>query len=269
MRMTDVFAVERGSFTDLAALARFHYAGGAPGVPARILRAMDRVRGELIGVLVVSSPPLNGAWRERAWPHLFGDAGSGRMSRRDAATALNRHVRTISRVIVEPRRRSMGVGAMLVRTYLGDALTPLTETIAAMGRYTSLFERCGMRVVECARSTRDYRLIDALAHEGIAPIDLVDPERAVELMRRAFVRDEVDRWLNAARGTRGLLSTARVERSAVAGRSIIARPVVYVHGEPGEGAHERADSGRAGAGGDCLLRVGGGAAAHPARAPAA
>lgn len=128
----------------------------------------------------------------------------------------------------------MGVGAMLVRVYLERRLTALTETIASMGRYTSMFERCGMRRVECARPMRDYRLLDALEHCGRVALDLVDPERAGVVMREAFMREEVDRWLNAARGTRGARELSRVERAGIAGRALIARPVVYVHGDERE-----------------------------------
>lgn len=264
MRLTDCFAIERGSFADLRALARYHYAGSDPGVPAEILRAIDRTRGELAGVLVVSHPALNDAWRERAWPGAFerGDA-------RTRARAINALVRTISRVIVEPRRRSMGVGTMMVRAYLGAPLTALTETVASMGRYTSMFERSGMRIVECARAQRDYRLLDALAHARIAPIELLDPDRGAALMRDSFIREEVDRWLNAARGTRALLSSERAERAGAAGRAVIARPVVYVHGEAGGGSHEPAGSERAGADSDRVLCHRVGTPAHSARPPAA
>lgn len=236
------FHVERGTFGDVAALARFHYvsgrvsgrAGGGPGVPVRVLRAVDLVAGDVVGVLVVSCPALNDGWRERAWPRVFEGLDGRGLEGKARAAAINAHVRTISRVIVEPRRRSMGVGAMLVRVYLERRLTALTETIASMGRYTSMFERCGMRRVECARPMRDYRLLDALEHCGRVALDLVDPERAGVVMREAFMREEVDRWLNAARGTRGARELSRVERAGIAGRALIARPVVYVHGDERE-----------------------------------
>lgn len=264
MRLTDCFAIERGCWADLRALSRHHYAGSDPAVPVRILRAVDRARGELAGVLVVSHPALNDAWRERAWPGMF-----PRMDGRTRALAINSLVRTISRVIVEPRRRSMGVGTMLVRAYLDSPLTALTETIASMGRYTSMFERSGMRVVECARPQRDYRLLDALAHARVAPIELVDPERGAALMRDSFIREEVDRWLNAARGTRVLLSSSRSERAGEAGRAVIARPVVHVHGEAGGVSHEAARSERASTDSDRVLRHRVGTPAHPACPPAA
>lgn len=238
------FQVERGTIADVRALARFHYVSargngrqsGGPGVPVLVLRAMERMgeRRELVGVLVVSCPALNDGWRERAWPGVFGGLDGRGLVGRERAAAINAHVRTISRVVVEPRRRSMGVGSMLVRAYLGARLTALAETIAAMGRFTSVFERAGMRRVECARPMRDYRLLDALEYGGRMPLDLVDPERAAAVMREAFMREEVDRWLNAARGTRGGLELSRVERAGIAGRALIARPVVYVHGDERE-----------------------------------
>lgn len=223
------FRVERGGAADLRALERHHYASGSPAPPVRVLRAIDARTGGLVGVLWVSMPALNGAWRAIAWPDAFG----GLTARANAAT-LNRLVRTISRVIVDPRHRGAGVGAMLVRAYLAEPLTPCTETIASMGRYVPLFERCGMRAVEAPRPMRDWRLMDALDSAGLTAMDLADGERAAVTLRRSFVRIEIDRWLNSARATRGLRSAPRSERAASAARALLARPMVLVHGTPEE-----------------------------------
>ncbi len=82
-----------------------------------VLRAL--VEQQLAGVLVVSMPTLNGRWRHAAWPDVDWAAGG----RTAAARRLNLRVRTISRVIVEPRCRGMGVATKLVRSYLAGPLT--------------------------------------------------------------------------------------------------------------------------------------------------
>lgn len=221
------WVIEEGTLADLRAMSPFHYARSHPHAPVRVLRAVDRHGGSggLVGVLAVSRPVLNASWRATVWPAVFGGLGN-----REHALAINANLRTISRVIVEPRHRSMGVGSMLVRAYLTSRETVLTETIASMARYTSLFARCGMRRVECPRAARDERLLLALGAQGRAPFELVDPARARLLMRDASIRVAVDRWLNASRGTRAALAMGRVDRASIAGRGLIARPVVYVHG---------------------------------------
>ncbi|MBX3361462.1 MAG: hypothetical protein KF705_08505 [Phycisphaeraceae bacterium] len=241
------WVIEEGTLADLRAMSSFHYARSLPHAPVRVLRAVERRaglgggpgsgsgcgpgsgRGGLVGVLAVSRPVLNASWRATAWPGVFDGFGNS-----ERARAINAHLRTISRVIVEPRHRSMGVGSMLVRAYLASRETVLTETIASMARYTSLFARCGMRRVEFPRAARDERLLLALGARGRAPYELVDPARARLLMRDASIRVAVDRWLNASRGTRAALAMGRVDRASIAGRGLIARPVVYVHGDVSE-----------------------------------
>ena len=232
----DIPLIKHGTLEDLRTLERFHYASGRPAPPVLVLRATD-ARGGVAGVLAVSMPCLNGAWRERAWPGTFGvhDPGasdSRELDPRERARVLNATVRTISRVIVAPSARGTGIGVALVRAYLRRPLTRCTEAIASMGRASPLFLRAGMREVEVERATRDWRLIDALERAQIAPTDLAVEAMATVLMRRAFVRREVDRWLAGARGTRAVRGAPRRTRAMVAARAVIARPCVYVHGEP-------------------------------------
>jgi hypothetical protein len=60
---------------------------------------------------------------------------------------LNQALSTISRVVIHPKYRSIGLGARLVRETLPLAGTPYVETVAVMARYNPFFERAGMRKV--------------------------------------------------------------------------------------------------------------------------
>lgn len=215
--------IEPGTRADLRALEPFHYLRGEPGPVVRVLRAVEA--GETVGVVAVSMPPLNGAWRRVAWPGVFEG-----MPARERAAALNARVRTISRVIVEPRRRSEGIGAALVRAYLAEPLTAWTEAIASMGRFGALFERAGMRRVEMARPARDLRVLDALEARSFTPLDLLDARRALRVLRDPVAGVEVDRWLNAGRATRWARDASAAERGAIVAKALIARPVAYVRG---------------------------------------
>lgn len=216
--------IEPGERADVVAFDGMHYARGAPAPPVLVLRAVHRKMG-VVGVLSVSMPVLNGAWRDAAWPGLLSGA-----SARERAMALNAAVRTISRVVVDPRVRAVGIGVAMVRAYLAAPRTVRTEAIASMGRHVPLFERAGMRAIGVVRAMRDFRLVDALEHAGLTAIDLADEASAARAMRVRFVREEVDRWLNSARGTRGLLEAARVERARAAAQALIAPPRVYACG---------------------------------------
>lgn len=213
----DDIRFERGVADDYRALARFHYRQGPPATFELVLRAVDERAGELIGVLVVSRPILNGAWRALAWPGRFMG------ERRAQALALNREVRAISRLVVDPRWRGAGVGAALVRAYLAAPLTPCTEALAAMGRWCPVFERAGMRAIPLAPAARDVRLARRLRALGVSAADLVHPTR--DPTSRPGVRRALEAWAAGARGTRG---RGLSELRASAARAMTCRPLVFV-----------------------------------------
>lgn len=223
--------VREGDFDDYLALSRFHYRSGPPATRRRVLVA-DLPECARVGALVVSSPSLNADWRALAWPATF---GAGPRSRVAAAALVNRELRTISRVVVDPRFRGLSIGTSLVRAYLADPLTPGTEALAAMGEACRFFADAGMTEWRLGPSRRDARLLDALAGAGVRPHDLPLPSRAFrralaslgeEPLRRALLR-----WANDSRATRRALdgdpSTLTLFRLAC--RSVRERRFVYTH----------------------------------------
>jgi hypothetical protein len=229
--MPDPFIIVPGRAGDYEALARFHYRAGPPATCVRVLCAADRESGELIGVLTVSMPTLNGPWRAGVWPGLFS------VSKRETARRINANLRTISRVIIDPRFRALGVARRLVETYLGAPLTPLTEAVAAMGRFCPFFERAGMREVRGARSARDRRLGRVLREAGVRPHELIELTRSGRLVRRSpALRGALRTWANNSRATRRLACGGLTTVAALAGAALQSRPRVYV--APGwGGAH--------------------------------
>jgi GNAT superfamily N-acetyltransferase len=212
---------------DFRHLSRFHYRTSRPAAFVHILRAHDAdapLDAPPIGVLAVSMPTLNGRWRDLAWPGRY--AGP---DRRCAARRLNRELRCISRVIVDPRRRGCGVATALVRAYLHAPLTPATEAVAAMAACCPFFRRAGMTEYALAPSPRDARLADAIAAAGLAGRDPDDP--AVRRLltsgtRRArFIARELRHWADASRATRALLD-APVDQIARVAWSALAAPIV-------------------------------------------
>jgi predicted N-acetyltransferase YhbS len=57
---------------------------------------------------------------------------------------VNRHVRTISRVVVHPQFRGVGLASGLVRAICRAAPTRYVEAFAVMGRVHPFFEKGGM-----------------------------------------------------------------------------------------------------------------------------
>lgn len=205
--------IETGSRDDYERLRFAHYLPGPPATPVRYLRAVRS--GRLAGVLVVAMPTLNGSWREIAW---------GRPSQRDRsarAHELNRTLRTIARVIVDPRLRGLGVATALVRAYLKAPLTERTEAVATMGAVCPFFVRAGMTEAPVPVHPADARLADALDAAGIDAWQL--PAWAD---RDPFVARELGRWKRNRGAAVTRVPDARLASEAT--RRLLARPRAYV-----------------------------------------
>lgn len=187
---TPDLSIEPGTIADYHALSHHHYLGSRPATVRRILRCVRRTphASWLVGVLVVSAPTLNASWRQQAWPGRY-DRGP----KRERAGRLNTELACISRVIVEPRSRGLGVAAQLVHAYLADPITSATEAVAMMGAFSPFFARAGMTEYRLPTPPHDARLRDALAHARIRLTDLpgstADP----------FIAHELARWARHAR----------------------------------------------------------------------
>jgi len=216
---------ERGTWADYLSLRRFHYRAGRPATCVRVLRAIDTARGELAGVLVVSMPPLNAPWRRGVWGEAYDGAGP------DVAARVNRDIRTISRVIVDPRYRARGIARRLVAFYLNDPETRCTEAISAMGAFCPFFERAGMRATPIPPSRRTPRLAMALRRARLHPARAMDLAHASRVLkRRPVLAREVLAWANDSRATRGLVGrTDPALLLALGASSLVARGIAYTH----------------------------------------
>ncbi len=212
-------AIAPGTRADYAALARHHYRAGPPATFDRILRATHE--GRTVGVLVVSRPVLNARWRDGLWPGRFDGPDPRRRAER-----LNRELRCISRVIVDPRYRSLGLAAALVRAYLRAPLTPRTEAVAQMGAFSGFFRAAGMRSTPVPPSRRDAALLHVLRAARVQPWRLLDARfmRTLAPARKAAIDHSLRRCANDARGTRAL-TRAPLARLAAAAAAHVASPI--------------------------------------------
>jgi hypothetical protein len=139
------FRLSRGSVRDYDALAKFHYVAPRPATFAGIWAVRYRDGPHLhwrpIAVGVLSFTVPSSALRE-----LY--LGRHGRSRSENLWFANRHIRTISRVIVHPQFRAIGLSTLLVRTLCQRATTRYVEAFAAMGRVHPLFLKAGMTRVE-------------------------------------------------------------------------------------------------------------------------
>ncbi len=231
-----------GTPADYQTLAHFHYRAARPATIARILVARATGGREPIGVLVVSMPTLNAAWRTLAWPGAYADTGrhgplaaSARSPHRKRALAhaINRDLRCLSRLIVHPLHRARGVASALLRTYLAAPLTRRTECPSAMGVASPVFLRAGMREWTLPPARRDLALLDALRAADLATWMLADIDLALD---RIAAHPHLDRslriWANAHGPTRPLAGAPARVLIRAAAKHIIAPRRAYTASEP-------------------------------------
>lgn len=217
--------IETGTYKDYKSLAHHHYLGSDPATHTLILRATRHLNGSqriLAGILVVSMPTLNGSWRNRAWPGFFNSS-----SKSQNAKTINTHLRCISRVIVAPSSRGLGVATKLVREYLENPQTSSSEAIAAMGSVCPFLERAGMQSYEMIPSIDDLRLLDVLEHHNMTITDLVRSE----IDHRSHLGVELIRWGKRRKLISKDHHPSEILRNITLGAAcrLISKPRAYAH----------------------------------------
>jgi ABC-type lipoprotein export system ATPase subunit/GNAT superfamily N-acetyltransferase len=188
--LTKEMCVEEGSYADYKRLSVFHYRSSRCPPPRKVfvLRRGD----ELCGVIVYSFPSPVAFGRSKVWKGSFGE--------------LQRDVSVVSRVVVHPKYRSIGLGVKLVKETLDKAGTPCVEALAVMAKYNPFFEKAGMRkVVESEPSAGVLFAIGQLrglgfdsallgsASENRRLIERVGKEKIVKILEDLSRRDGVVR----------------------------------------------------------------------------
>jgi len=124
--------VVEGSHQDWKTLSVFHYRSHRIAAPRKIfcLKRGD----ELCGVIVYCYPPIACFGRRQVLPKM-------------SIKELNQKLSIISRVVVHPKYRTIGLGSKLVRQTLSLAGTPYVEMVAVMAKYNPFGEKAGMQKI--------------------------------------------------------------------------------------------------------------------------
>ena len=136
--------VEPGRAADYAALERFHYVAQRPATFAGVVVARytpDNGGARVVGVAVLSWPSALHRTRHRVF-------GLKSMRFGERLHWVNANIRTVSRVIVHPQFRSLGLSTRLIAAAAAMCPTPYVEASARMGRAHPLFDHAGFTRVE-------------------------------------------------------------------------------------------------------------------------
>jgi len=153
-------------------LAGFHYRDSKGIVACQKVFVLKRGE-EVAGVIVYSSPAVAAFGRKKAFGRQF------------SLEELNRDVALISRVVVHPKYRTIGLGVKLVKETLHLAGRPYVETVAVMARYNPFFEHAGLtRIEESKSEPRILEAVEKLRTLGFNPIFLSSEKGNLEKLQK-------------------------------------------------------------------------------------
>ena len=197
-------AIVRGCVEDYTQLSGFHYRDSRLGPYAAIFvlkptGAMRNRMGEkTVGVIVYKMPSPGLELRNVATNGFF--TGYDRATR---IALVNKNIRCIGRVIIEPRFRGLGLAAKLVRKTVTRLDVPIIEAVAVMGLVNPFFEKAGMTAYTAPMSARCVQLIEALSLVGIEKNELIDSQKVHTILQKLcgqdaeFIESQIQHFLQS------------------------------------------------------------------------
>ena len=161
--MVKDMVVEPGDKTDWDILSKWHYKSHKTGARTHIFRMVNKRTQELVGTIVYGMPPLALAGRN-AYTPIYGGK-----STREKCQKLNREVRIISRVVITPKYRSLGLSAKLIKDSLPQTNMRFCELLSVMGNYNKFCEKAGMTKVEYEQKDIFKKLKQFISDAGYEP----------------------------------------------------------------------------------------------------
>jgi len=234
--ITNKVQIVPGCLDDYKQLAHYHYRDNrltayAAVFALRLLSGILRIGDETIGVIVYSMPSPGLELRNIATDNLF--AGFDRATQ---LALINKNIRCISRVIIEPRFRSLGLASRLVRETMPKTNVPIIEAMAVMGLVNPFLERAGMKAFIAKMPARCVQLTEAFSMVGIEKEQLVDPkkiQRKLEQLQPSeaeFIEFQIQNFLQSYGKRRNMPPGA--ERTRYILSKLTFRPVYYIWFNP-------------------------------------
>jgi len=220
--------LQKGGRADYEALAQYHYRDGRLGPYAAIYKlSYSRAAKSIVaGVIVYTMPAIGLELRRTA----FGDFFSG-LDRRTRLSLINKNIRCISRVIIEPRFRNLGLAVKLVRETMANLDVPVIEALAVMGSVNPFFEKAGMTAYRAPAPVRCVELSEAFYSVGVEDYELVDPPLvqsridSLSLIAAGFLERQIQKFLQSY-GRRSVMP-AGIERTRFVLARLGERPLYY------------------------------------------
>jgi len=226
-----------GGLDDYKPLAHYHYRDSRPGPVSAVfaLKSDGTLRGvqptRAVGVIVYSAATAVLEMRNVATDNFF--AG---LDRSTQLGLVNKNIRRISRVIIEPRFRGLGLASRLVRETMPQMNVPIIEAVAVMGKVNPFLEKAGMTAYPARRPARTVQLIEALSLLGIESEQLIEPQEVQPKLDRLspaeteFIERAIRRFLKSHGRRRDM--APGLERTRYILARLTTRPTYYIWFNP-------------------------------------
>jgi hypothetical protein len=228
------------------ALAHFHYRAACPAVYTAIY-AMYNVQFPTtyhsqpnpppypipttqfpVGVIVYTMPAMELEARNAAIGSMFANC----RNRKERMKRINENIRCISRVIIDPRYRGLGLAARLVRETMPLMNVAIIEAIAVMGQINPFFEKAGMTAYPAKLSRQCEKMRDALHTVGITnyhflrPVEVQAKLDALDGRLKFWLEHQILRFLSAYGKRRNM--PPGIDRTRFILSKLTAQPVYYL-----------------------------------------
>jgi GNAT superfamily N-acetyltransferase len=222
------------------ALAQFHYRAACPAVCAAIYaiynvgsmagrERSDRGHDDIpIGVIVYTMPAMELQIRNTVIADMFKTCHN----RSQRIKMINENIRCISRVIIDPRYRGLGLASRLVRETMPLMYVPIIEAIAAMGRVNPFFEKAGMTAYPAKMPRHCQKLLETLKLCGIDEHLFIQPAKVQKKLDalcgrlKFWLEHEIQRFLQAYGKRRTMLPG--LDRTRFILSKLTTPPIYYI-----------------------------------------
>lgn len=235
--ITKYLQIVRGDRSHYQQLSGFHYCNDALNPYAAIYAIKDghpvRSRfGDVVGVIVYTTPAPNLSLRNHATGGIF----TGFTDRRLQLQAVNANIRCISRVIIEPRYRGLGLASWLVEQTMPKLDVPIIESLAVMGNINPFAEKAGMKAYVAGECLRNAKLRGAMSAVGIEEEMFIDAGavykklKLLDERRKSFIDRQFGIFLQSF-GKRKFMPES-IEKIRYVLSKLTFRPVYYIWNNP-------------------------------------
>jgi ABC-type lipoprotein export system ATPase subunit len=161
-------SIQSGTLVDYKALAHFHYLHGQPAANRFIFKLV--YHQEIIGVILYTVSFLNLSLRNKIFPEY---KTSAQQPTHLATKRVNSEILRISRIIIHPKYRGVGLAAELIRRTMPLCNVRIVETVAAMASHNPFFEKAGMVKVGKMEFNKSQKAIIDFCHNLGVNFDLL------------------------------------------------------------------------------------------------